>query len=46
LQNIDKALKNQGLWEKALPFISMGIVFILAIVGWWFLMNAKCPSLK
>lgn len=46
LQNIDKALKNQGLWEKALPFISMGIVFVLAIVGWWFVMNAKCPSLK
>ncbi len=46
LLGMEKALKNESTWAKIAPFIAMAMIFVLAIIGWWMVMDAKCPSVK
>jgi uncharacterized membrane protein YcjF (UPF0283 family) len=46
MKRVDEALHKDSNWAKVAPFITMGVIFVLAIVGWYFVMDAKCPAVK
>lgn len=40
---IKSILKTESTLAKVAPYIALILLFIAAIVGWWMVMNAKCP---
>lgn len=44
IHRIKNVLKTESTLSKLAPYIALILLFIAAIVGWWFVMNAKCPG--
>jgi uncharacterized membrane protein YcjF (UPF0283 family) len=43
IQRIKEVLRSESTWKKIAPYVALVIVFMAAIIGWWFVMNSKCP---
>jgi len=43
IHRIRNILKTESTLAKIAPYIALILLFIAAIVGWWMVMNAKCP---
>lgn len=44
MKRIDQALAKENKWAQVGPMVVMGIIFVTCIIGWYFLMDAKCPT--
>lgn len=44
MKRIDQALSKDSTWAKVAPFVALGIIFVFGIIGWYFVMDAKCPA--
>jgi len=45
IQRIKEILRADNVWKKLAPYFALVLVFIAAILGWWFVMSSKCPSI-
>jgi len=45
IQRIKDVLRSESTWKKIAPFVALVIVFIFGIMAFWFVTNAKCPSI-
>jgi heme A synthase len=45
IQRIKEVLRSNNPWAKIAPYIALVLVFMAAIIGWWFVMQSKCPNL-
>jgi hypothetical protein len=44
IQRIKEILRTESPWKKLAPYFVMAIICVTIIVGWWLLMNSKCPT--
>jgi hypothetical protein len=45
IHRIKEVLRTDSTWKKVAPYMALVIIFMAAILGWWFVMNSKCPSI-
>ena len=45
IQRIKDVLRQKSLLSTLAPYFGLIILFITAIIGWWFVMDSKCPSI-
>jgi hypothetical protein len=45
IHRIKQILEGESGWKKIAPYIGLILMFMLAIIGWWFVMDSKCPSI-
>jgi len=43
-QRIKEVLRTESTWAKFAPYFALSLIFVAAILGWWFVMNGKCPG--